>query len=91
MCVDIFGDNGVSTTIEKSSGSASRSKRVDVKFHFVQGLSSAGEIPIIHVGTEGRHADILTQGLRRKKSMVYRAAPTLVWPSFLISSRVLPV
>ena len=60
--------------IASNPSSASRSKHIDVKLHFIRGLVRAGEIQIIHVGTEDQHADILTKALWRKKFVVHRAA-----------------
>ena len=74
MCVDIFGDNEGSRAIASNPSSASRSKHIDVKLHFIRGLVRAGEIQIIHVGTEDQHADILTKALWRKTFVVHRAA-----------------
>ena len=74
MCVDIFGDNEGAMAIANNPSSASRSKQIDVKFHFIRGLVRAGEIRILHVGTEHQQADILTKALLRKKFMVHRAA-----------------
>ena len=74
MCEAIFGDNEGSKAIASNPSSASRSKHVDVKLHFIRKLVRAGEIQIIHIGTEDRHADILTKALWRKKFVVHRAA-----------------
>ena len=38
MCIDIFGDNEGAMAIANNPSSASRSKHIDVKFHFIQGL-----------------------------------------------------
>ena len=73
MCVDIFGGNEGAMAIANNPSSASRSKHIDEKFHFIQGLVRAGEIRILHVETEDQHADILTKALWRKKFMVHRA------------------
>ena len=74
MCVDIFGDNEGAMAIANNPSSASRSKYIDVKFHFIRGLVRAGEIRILYVGTEDQHAGILTKAMWRKKFMVHRAA-----------------
>ena len=74
MYADIFGDNWGTMAMANNPSSASRSKHIDVKFHFIQGLVCAGEIWILHVRTEDQHADILTKVLWRKKFMVHRAA-----------------
>ena len=61
-------------SIGNNPSSASRSKHIDVKFHFIQGLVRSGEIRILHVGTENQHADILTKALWRKKFVMHRTA-----------------
>ena len=73
MCVDIFGDNEGAMVIANNP-SSTWNKHIDVKFHFIQELVHAGEIRILHVGTKGQHADILTKALWRNKFMVHRAA-----------------
>ena len=60
--------------IADNPSSASRSKHIDVKLHFFRGLIRAGEVSIVHVGTEKQHADVLTKPLWRKKFLVHRAA-----------------
>ena len=70
MYIDIFGDNEGVIAI---ANSASRSKHIDVKFHFIQGLVHTGAIQIIHVGTESQHADILTKALWRKTFVIHRS------------------
>ena len=75
MCIDIFGVNeGAMIIANNPSSAASRSKHIDVKFHFIQGLVRSGEIRILHVGTESQHADILTKALWRKKFVMHRTA-----------------
>ena len=73
LCVDIFGDNEGVMAIANSLSSASSSKHIDVKFHFIEGLVRAGNIRISHVGMKDQHADILMQALWRKEFMMHRA------------------
>ena len=74
MRVDIFGDNEGAKAIADNPSSASRSKHIDAKLHFIQGLIHTGEVRILHLGTKGQHTDVLTKALWRKKFMVHRAA-----------------
>ena len=74
MRVDIFGDNEGAKAIADNPSSASRSKPIDVKLHFIRGLIRMGEVRTLHVGTEEQHADVLTKALWRKKIMGHRAA-----------------
>ena len=70
----IFGDNEGAKAIVDSPSSASRSKYIDVKLHFIRGLIRTGGVRILHVGTENQHADVLTKTFRRNKFLVRRAA-----------------
>ena len=72
--VDVFGENEGAKAIANNPSSASRSKHIDVKLHFIRGLLRAGEIRVLHVGTAKQHADVLTKPLWRKKFMLHRAA-----------------
>ncbi|CAM9864367.1 unnamed protein product, partial [Ascophyllum nodosum] len=74
MRVDIFGDNEGTKAIADNPSSASRSKHIDVKLHFIRGLIRTGGVRLLHVGTEEQHADVLTKALWRNKFMVHRAA-----------------
>ena len=74
MQVDIFGDNEGAKVTADNSSSASRSKHIDVKLHFIRRLIRTGAVRILYVGTEEQHADVLTKALWRKKFMVHFAA-----------------
>ena len=74
MRVDTFGDNEGAKAIADNPSSASRSKHIDVKLHFIRGLICTGEVRILHVGTDEQHADVPTKALWRNKFMVHRAA-----------------
>ena len=64
MRVDVFGNNGGVKAIADNPSSASRSKHIDVKLHFIRGLIRAGEVRVLHVvGTAEQHADMLTKPL----------------------------
>ena len=70
---DVFGDNEGAKAIANNPRSASRSKHIDVKLHFIRGLVRAGEVRVLHLVTTEQHADVLTKLLRRKKFMLHRA------------------
>ena len=74
MRVDIFGDNEGAKAITDNPSSASRSKHIDVKLHFIRGLTRTGEVRILHVGTEEQHANVLTEAFWREKFMAHRMA-----------------
>ena len=44
--VEIFGDNEGATTIAGYPSSASKSRHIDVKLHFIRGLIYAGEVRV---------------------------------------------
>ena len=74
MRVDVFGDNEGTKVIANNPRSASTSKYIDVKLHFIRGLVRAGEVRVLRVGTAEHHADVLTKPLRRNKFMLHRVA-----------------
>ena len=72
MRIDIFGDNKGAKAIAYNPSSASRSKHIDVKLHFIRGLIRAREVRVLHVGTAEQHADVLAKPLWRKKFLLHR-------------------
>ena len=74
MRVDVFGDKEGAKAIADNPSSASRSKHIDVKLHFIRGLVRVGEVRVLQVGTAEQHADVLTTPLWRKKFMLHRTA-----------------
>ena len=63
MIVDMFGDNEGVKAIVDNPNSASRSKHIGVKLHFIR----RGKVRVLRVGTAEQQADVLTKPLRRKK------------------------
>ena len=63
MRLDIFGDNEGSKVIVDNPSSASRSKHIDAKLHFIRELIRTGEVRILHVGAEEQHANVLIKAL----------------------------
>ena len=74
MRVDIFGDKEGSKAIADNPSSASRSKHIDVKLHFIRGLIRTGEAKTLQEETEEQHVDVLAKALWRNKFLVYRAS-----------------
>ena len=74
MRVDVFGDNEGAKAIVNNPSSASRSKQIDVKLHFIRGLVCSEVVRVLHVRTAEQHADMLTKPLWRNKFMFHRAA-----------------
>ena len=58
MRVDISDDNEGTNAITDNPSSASRSKDIDVKLHFIRGLIRRGEVRVLHVGKAEKHTDV---------------------------------
>ena len=41
-----------------------RSKHIDVRFHFLQKLSKAGTVELVHCGTREQLVDVMTKPLK---------------------------
>ena len=63
MRVDIFDDNEGAKAIADNASSASMSKHIDVKLHFIRGLICAGKVRFLHVGTAEQHDDVPSKPL----------------------------
>ena len=74
MRVVVFGDSDGAKAITDNPSSASRSKYIDVKLHFIRVLSRVGEVRTLHMETAEQHADVPTKPLWRNKFMLHRAA-----------------
>ena len=79
----LWCDNESSKAAADNPSTASRSKYVDVKPHFIRGLVRDGKIRILHVGTEEQHAHVLTKALWRNTFLVHRVA--LIYVFYAVS------
>ena len=61
--VPIFVDNMSSICIAKNPVLHSRTKHIDIRFHFLRDNHERGHIDMIHVTSERQTADILTKPL----------------------------
>ena len=61
--VPIFVDNMSSISIAKNPVLHSRTKHIDIRFHFLRDNYEKGHIDLIHVPSERQTADILTKPL----------------------------
>ena len=59
----ILCDNKSAINIAKNHVQHSRTKHIDIRYHFIRELVESGEVCLIYVETENQHADILTKGL----------------------------
>ena len=65
--VQLFGDNQGSLALTKNPSNHSRTKHIDVKFHFIRDCYTSRVIDIQHVPTEDNAADAFTKPLPRVK------------------------
>ena len=73
MYIDIFGDNQGAMSIANNPSRASRSKRIDMKFHFIQGCAFGWDSDST-LRNESQHAGILTKALWCKAFVMHRTA-----------------
>jgi hypothetical protein len=63
--VPIFVDNMSAISIAKNPVLHSRTKHIDIRFHFLRDNHERGHIDLIHVPSERQTADILTKPLEQ--------------------------
>ena len=63
--VPIFVDNMSAISIAKNHVLHSRTKHIDIRFHFLRDNHERGHIDLIHVPSERQTADILTKPLEQ--------------------------
>ena len=63
----IFADNQGAIKLSENPKHHSRSKHIDVKFHFIREASQQGLIRLVYIPTTDMVADILTKSLARDK------------------------
>ena len=64
--IDMNEDNEGTKALAENSQGSHRSKNIDVRFHFLRGLVSLGQVKIHCVASAEQHADILTKPLGRE-------------------------
>ena len=69
----IYNDNQSAKLIADGGGRYSRTKHIDVKYHFLRSLVQEGSIIIQYLPTNNMIADILTKGLPRIKHEEFTA------------------
>lgn len=65
--VTIFEDNNSALSLAQNSKDHSRSKHIDIRYHFVREQAEAGNIDLQYCPTEEMIADVLTKSLPRLK------------------------
>jgi hypothetical protein len=63
----IFCDNQGAIALSENPGKHSRTKHIDVRYHFIRERVDEGAVTIHHVGTLNQAADMLTKGLVKAK------------------------
>ena len=64
--IDMYKDNDGAKVLAETLRGSPRSKRIDVRFHFLRGLVRLGQITIHNITSAEQHADILTKPLGRE-------------------------
>ena len=64
--VPLFCDSTSAISVGKNSCLHSRSKHIDIHFHFLRDQYEKGAVDLIHVDTDDQLADILTNPLEEK-------------------------
>ena len=72
--ITLMEDNEGAKAMAKNPLSLSRSKHIDVRWHFIRELVEKKELKVVHVASEWQHADILTKALHVKLFTRHRKA-----------------
>ena len=78
--VDIFCDNQGAIALAKNAIHHTRTKHINVQFHFIHKKLQGNEIKIWYCGTEDMVADIFTKGLGKDKHNHFRDGLGLTLP-----------
>jgi hypothetical protein len=76
----IFEDNQACIAMSKDSGDHTRTKHIDVRYHFVRERVESGDIVATYIPTQQQLADLLTKPLDRTK-IEYLRKIVLGWAS----------
>jgi len=63
----LYEDNQGTIALAKNPKSHSRTKHIDIKYHYVREAVEEKNIKLVYCSTEGMIADILTKGLPKPK------------------------
>lgn len=64
---EIFCDNRAAISMARNPAFHSRTKHIDIRFHFIRDLVANGEISLKYCSTHEQVADILTKSLSKEK------------------------
>ena len=62
-CIKVFVDNDGAISLANNPLSSARTKLIDMRFHFIRGLTGSESISVEYVPTKEQRADILTKAL----------------------------
>lgn len=71
-CTTMYGDNQGAIALTKNPVNRSRSKHIDVKYHFIREAVNVGKIRIVYCPTEDMVADILTKSVPKIKILRFK-------------------
>lgn len=69
---EVFCDNKATIAMTKNLAFHSRTKHIDIRYHFIWKLVAVGEVTLSYCNTNSQVADILTKSLLRAKHEVFR-------------------
>jgi hypothetical protein len=76
--VVIFNDNQSAGKLVNNPVFHSRTKHIDIRYHFVREAAESGAIDVQYLSTDEMPADILTKGLFQPKHLKFAAKMGLV-------------
>jgi len=62
----IYEDNQGAMALAKNVGYQARTKRIDIRYHFIRENVMSGEVELEYMETKNQLADFLTKGLSSK-------------------------
>lgn len=72
VVVPIYCDNESAMTIAENENITSRSKHIDIRYHFIKDHISSGDITLKWVSTDEQDADLLTKRMSTKRFEKFR-------------------
>ncbi|CAB1096361.1 unnamed protein product [Ectocarpus sp. CCAP 1310/34] len=70
--IQVLEDNQGAIALVQNPLSSGRTKHIDVRFHFIRGLFSSGDISVKSVPTTEQHADLLIKAFSRANLQYHR-------------------
>lgn len=71
-CTTMYGDNQGAIVLSRNPVNRSRSKHIDVKYHFIRDAVSEGKIHIVYCPTEDMVVDVLTKSVSKIKILMFK-------------------